>query len=169
MHISDAVSSLNYNRYQCFINNETGDVESAIAASSSKSAPAVTASASASPFKPTALVFDGPAYRSFDASSFNAQQYEFAQKHVRILSGLYGVLKPWDLIQEYRLEVLPVTHSLFCDFYQHDLLILQMSFEYFCSLFPCKYDISCERLSSSESYRLCHRSIYLTRFDFSFS
>jgi cytoplasmic iron level regulating protein YaaA (DUF328/UPF0246 family) len=102
MHISDAVSSLNYNRYQCFINNETGDVESAIAASSGKSASA----ASASPFKPTALVFDGPAYRSFDASSFNAQQYEFAQRHVRILSGLYGVLKPWDLIQEYRLEVL---------------------------------------------------------------
>jgi uncharacterized protein len=109
MHISDAVSSLNYNRYQCFISNETGGVESAIAASSSHCASVV--SASASPFKPTALVFDGPAYRSFDASSFNAQQYEFAQRHVRILSGLYGVLKPWDLIQEYRLEVPSVFFS----------------------------------------------------------
>jgi uncharacterized protein len=123
MHISDAVSSLNYNRYQCFINNETGDVESAIAASSSQS---LSASASASPFKPTALVFDGPAYRSFDASSFNAQQYEFAQKHVRILSGLYGVLKPWDLIQEYRLEVplIPVPRVVSYHIYQNYLLIL---------------------------------------------
>ena len=126
MHISDAVSSLNYNRYQCFINNETGDVESSIAASSSQSALA------ASSFKPTALVFDGPAYRSFDASSFNAQQYEYAQKHVRILSGLYGVLKPWDLIQEYRLEVLAALNTQFdAKYLRFDFASYTTSFTHF--------------------------------------
>lgn len=97
MHISDAVASLNYERYQSFITNEEGDAAATVSNSEKLSA--------TSSFKLTSLIFDGPAYRSFDANSFTAQQYQYAQKHVRILSGLYGILKPWDMIQEYRLEV----------------------------------------------------------------
>lgn len=97
MHISDAVASLNYDRYQSFITNESGEADNAVSADK--------LSSDSSSFKLTSLVFDGPAYRGFSASTFTAPQYEYAQKHIRILSGLYGVLKPWDLIQEYRLEV----------------------------------------------------------------
>lgn len=101
MHISDAVASLNYDRYQSFITNESGDADNAVSVSVS----ADMLSSDSSSFKLTSLVFDGPAYRGFSASTFTAPQYEYAQKHIRILSGLYGILKPWDLIQEYRLEV----------------------------------------------------------------
>ncbi|MFB3089829.1 MAG: YaaA family protein, partial [Gammaproteobacteria bacterium] len=44
-------------------------------------------------------------YTGIDAGSFSSQDLKFAQKHLRILSGLYGVLKPLDLIQAYRLEM----------------------------------------------------------------
>jgi Peroxide stress protein YaaA len=104
MHISDAVASLNYDRYQGFITNESGEAVSALSADKHSSD---------SSFKVTSLVFDGPAYRGFSASTFTVPQYEYAQKHVRILSGLYGILKPWDLIQEYRLEVLSLFSFLF--------------------------------------------------------
>jgi cytoplasmic iron level regulating protein YaaA (DUF328/UPF0246 family) len=40
-----------------------------------------------------------------EADSFSAEELEFAQQHLRILSGLYGLLKPLDLIQPYRLEM----------------------------------------------------------------
>ena len=50
-------------------------------------------------------VFRGDVYRSLDSDSFNKGDFEFAQKHLLILSGLYGVLKPLDLIQAYRLEM----------------------------------------------------------------
>lgn len=52
-----------------------------------------------------ALVFDGEAFRGLDAKSFTPADFEYAQHHLRILSGLYGVLRPLDLIQPYRLEV----------------------------------------------------------------
>lgn len=51
------------------------------------------------------LVFDGEAFRGLNAKSFTAGDLDFAQQHLRILSGLYGVLRPLDLIQLYRLEV----------------------------------------------------------------
>ena len=51
------------------------------------------------------LAFKGDVYQGMDAGSFSADDFKFAQKHVRILSGLYGVLKPLDLIQPYRLEM----------------------------------------------------------------
>ena len=51
------------------------------------------------------LAFKGDVYRGLDAESFSADDFRFAQKHLRILSGLYGVLRPLDLIQPYRLEM----------------------------------------------------------------
>lgn len=51
------------------------------------------------------LAFNGDVYSGLDAQTFSAEDFNFAQKHFRILSGLYGLLKPLDLIQAYRLEM----------------------------------------------------------------
>jgi len=54
---------------------------------------------------PAILSFAGDVYRGLDAASLSADDLAFAQEHVRILSGLYGVLRPLDLMQPYRLEM----------------------------------------------------------------
>ncbi len=55
--------------------------------------------------KPAMLTFNGNVYEGLDAGSLNVSDIDFAQTHVRILSGLYGVLRPMDRIQPYRLEM----------------------------------------------------------------
>ncbi|WP_417498619.1 peroxide stress protein YaaA [Methylophaga sp.] len=55
--------------------------------------------------KQAVLAFQGDVYTGLDAETLDEKQLTFAQKHLRILSGLYGVLKPLDLIQPYRLEM----------------------------------------------------------------
>lgn len=55
--------------------------------------------------KQAALAFDGDVYDGLAAKTLAAADLDFAQRHVRILSGLYGLLKPLDLIQPYRLEM----------------------------------------------------------------
>ena len=55
--------------------------------------------------KQAILVFDGEVFRGLHANGFDATDFEFAQKSLLILSGLYGALRPLDLIQPYRLEV----------------------------------------------------------------
>lgn len=55
--------------------------------------------------KQAVLAFKGDVYTGLDAENFNGNDFKFAQKHLRILSGLYGVLRPLDLIQPYRLEM----------------------------------------------------------------
>ena len=62
--------------------------------------------------KQALLAFNGDVYDGLDAKSLTSQQLEWAQNHVCILSGLYGVLRPLDLMQPYRLEMgtrLPTT------------------------------------------------------------
>ncbi len=49
--------------------------------------------------------FKGDVYTGLDAESLNKKDIQFAQKHLKVLSGLYGLLKPLDLIQAYRLEM----------------------------------------------------------------
>ena len=51
------------------------------------------------------LAFNGDVYTGLDAKSFTESDFTFAQQHLRILSGLYGLLKPLDLMQPYRLEM----------------------------------------------------------------
>ncbi len=82
MHISDSLAELNADRFKAF--NLEGHSNSA---------------------KPAGLTFDGDVYWGFDAKTFTDQDLEYAQDHVRILSGLYGVLRPLDEIQAYRLEM----------------------------------------------------------------
>ena len=55
--------------------------------------------------KQAALAFTGDVYDGLDASSLKKRDMNFAQKNLRILSGLYGLLRPLDLIQTYRLEM----------------------------------------------------------------
>jgi cytoplasmic iron level regulating protein YaaA (DUF328/UPF0246 family) len=55
--------------------------------------------------KQALIHFDGDVYDGIAAGDFTNEDFEFAQNNVRILSGLYGVLKPLDLMQAYRLEM----------------------------------------------------------------
>ena len=55
--------------------------------------------------KQALLAFKGDVYTGLDAQSMKAADFKFAQKHLRILSGLYGLLRPLDLMQAYRLEM----------------------------------------------------------------
>jgi hypothetical protein len=55
--------------------------------------------------KPAALAFAGDTYQGLEADSLSEDEMRYAQDHLRILSGLYGVLRPLDAIQPYRLEM----------------------------------------------------------------
>jgi len=57
------------------------------------------------PIKATSMMMDGPAFRGFDGTTLSSGERKVAQKKVRIISGLYGVLKPFDGIRPYRLEM----------------------------------------------------------------
>ncbi len=82
MGLSEALTELNYQRYQAF------------------KTPFTLGNA-----KQAALVFNGDTYVGLDARSLSEEDLVYAQDHLRILSGLYGVLRPLDLIQPYRLEM----------------------------------------------------------------
>jgi len=82
MKVSDKIAGLNFERYQDWDKKFT--VKNA---------------------KQAVLAFKGDVYTGLDAESFNAKDFAFAQKHLRILSGLYGLLRPLDLMQPYRLEM----------------------------------------------------------------
>lgn len=71
--------------------------------------------------RPAVLAFDGDTYTGLDApNSFSERDYAHAQKVLRILSGLHGVLRPLDLIQPYRLEMgSKVTHPNGGDLYSY--------------------------------------------------
>jgi len=51
------------------------------------------------------MAFKGDIYSGIETKKYSGKDFDFAQKHVRILSGLYGILRPLDLIQPYRLEM----------------------------------------------------------------
>lgn len=55
--------------------------------------------------RPAALAFAGDTYQGLEASTLDADEMRWAQDHLRILSGLYGILRPLDGIQAYRLEM----------------------------------------------------------------
>ncbi|MCR9124888.1 MAG: peroxide stress protein YaaA [Rhodobacteraceae bacterium] len=55
--------------------------------------------------RPAALAFAGDTYQGLEAASLDSGEMDWAQDHLRILSGLYGVLRPLDAIQPYRLEM----------------------------------------------------------------
>ena len=83
MGLSDKLASLNFDRYQSW------KAEKKISDNS----------------KPALLVFKGDVYQGLQAEDFKKGDLNFAQKHLRILSGLYGALKPLDVMNPYRLEM----------------------------------------------------------------
>jgi uncharacterized protein len=82
MSLSDALAALNVARYGCYALRGTGPVA-----------------------RSAALAFDGDVYDGLGARALPVPALRHAQRHLRILSGLYGVLRPLDLIQPYRLEM----------------------------------------------------------------
>ena len=82
MHISDNLATMNFERFQAFnLDNKSNSA------------------------KPAGLAFDGDVYWGLEADSLSEDTLRYAQDHLRILSGLYGVLRPMDAIQPYRLEM----------------------------------------------------------------
>ena len=55
--------------------------------------------------RPCIFTFDGPVYHGFDFLAYKKNDYERLQETVRIISGLHGILRPFDLIQAYRLDM----------------------------------------------------------------
>jgi len=82
MDLSDDLARLNRDRFRAFA-----------------AAPTATNS------KPAALAFAGDTYMGLEAGTLEPEDMDWAQDHLRILSGLYGVLRPRDAIQPYRLEM----------------------------------------------------------------
>ena len=82
MHISENLAQLNEERYKTF-QKEFNPENS----------------------KQALLAFKGDVYTKIDVDTYTEEDFDFAQEHLRILSGLYGLLKPLDLIQPYRLEM----------------------------------------------------------------
>lgn len=89
MHVSQALAELNHARYQDFHGQ---------------------------PQRAAIAAFDGDVYTGLDARTMSADDIMFAQDHLRILSGLYGLLRPLDLMRPYRLEMgtkrFPADHKL---------------------------------------------------------
>lgn len=82
MKISPKLSDLNWQRYQDFQDSFTQENA-----------------------KQALLAFRGDVYNGIEVETYSQDDFAFAQAHLRILSGLYGLLKPLDLIQPYRLEM----------------------------------------------------------------
>ncbi len=80
MDLSEPLAKLNHERFQAFDPAVEDGLQAAIA-------------------------FNGDVYAGLDARSLDSKGFAFAQKHLRILSGLYGLLRPADAIQPYRLEM----------------------------------------------------------------
>jgi len=82
MDLSEALSKLNVDRYKAWTPQFTDDNA-----------------------RPAVLAFNGDVYEGLDAKTLKSKDLQWAQDHLAILSGLYGVLRPLDLMQPYRLEM----------------------------------------------------------------
>ncbi len=82
MHVSTKIADLNFDRFESWDKNFTQENA-----------------------KQAVLAFKGDVYTGLDVENFTSKDFNFAQKHFRMLSGLYGLLRPLDLMQPYRLEM----------------------------------------------------------------
>jgi len=82
MHVSSNIAELNFERYESWTKKFTPENA-----------------------KQAIFAFKGDVYTGLDAESLKKTELDFAQKHLRILSGLYGLLRPLDLMKAYRLEM----------------------------------------------------------------
>jgi len=97
MHVSNDIATLNHSRFQAW---EKPEIQTEIVL-------------------PALAQFTGEVYRGLDAESLDEKQLDYTQNNLRILSGMYGILKPMDLMFPYRLEmgtswsVTPKTKNLY--------------------------------------------------------
>ncbi len=89
MNISDNLAQLNFDRFKNFKSSQS---------------------------RQALLAYNGDVYESLDKKNYQQQDFDFAQNHLLIISGLYGILRPFDLIKPYRLEMA-------CDFKNIDFFI----------------------------------------------
>ena len=82
MNLSDRLANLNLERYHNFNTDQLSENA-----------------------KQAVFAFHGDVYQGLEAETLNEDELDYAQNHLRILSGLYGLLRPLDLIQPYRLEM----------------------------------------------------------------
>lgn len=82
MDLSDDLARLNRDRFQAFDDAPPAEIT-----------------------RPAMLAFAGDTYQGLEAATLSAEDTDYAQDHLRILSGLYGLLRPLDAIQPYRLEM----------------------------------------------------------------
>lgn len=82
MSISEKLAVLNHDRYQSFETPFTPDNS-----------------------RQAIFAFKGDVYRDLELDAYEQDEFDYMQRHVRILSGLYGILRPLDLMQPYRLEM----------------------------------------------------------------
>jgi len=82
MKLSDTLAQLNHDRFSAYQADPNPEIT-----------------------RPAAFAFNGDTYQGLDAASLDEADLRYAQDHLRILSGLYGVLRPLDAIQPYRLEM----------------------------------------------------------------
>lgn len=82
MSLSDDLAKLNRDRFKSFEEEPMPDLT-----------------------RPAALAFAGDTYQGLEAATLDEDEMTYAQEHLRILSGLYGILRPLDAIQAYRLEM----------------------------------------------------------------
>ena len=82
MHLSDNLARLNHGRFASYTPTPTADA-----------------------VRPAAFAFAGDTYQGLEFATLDADAQRYCQDHLRILSGLYGVLRPMDAIQAYRLEM----------------------------------------------------------------
>lgn len=80
MNLSDDLTDLNFNRYTELGKNKTVSI-------------------------PSIIAFDGQVFNCINVEDFDHSDFDFANKHLRIMSGLYGILKPSDGVSPYRLEM----------------------------------------------------------------
>lgn len=73
------------------------------------------------PARQALLAFDGDVYAGIEKGKFDEQDFNFTQDHLRILSGLYGILRPLDLIKPYRLEM-GFSHKNLYEFWREKLV-----------------------------------------------
>ena len=82
MGVSENIAQLNFNRFQSFSANFTEENS-----------------------KQALFLYNGDAYQGLSANTMSNETLLYTQEHLRIFSGLYGILRPFDLIQPYRLEM----------------------------------------------------------------
>jgi cytoplasmic iron level regulating protein YaaA (DUF328/UPF0246 family) len=155
MGISDKLAALNHERYQQW--HIGADADTA---------------------RPAILAFKGDVYMGLDAPSMQARDFTWAQIHLRVLSGLHGLLKPLDRIQPYRLEMgTRLSTSKGANLYefwdnkvtdavnqglaeqQHKVLINLASNEYYKSINPDKIDGRIVTINFKEWRREAYRFV----------